>query len=131
MSIAYSGAYSNVVSGTLDMDAQGWTADVEVSTFDSSTTADNGWESTTPALKKVSGSFDFFYNIAKKPTGSGAGLTPGNSVTLTLYVDKNVNSGEILTGTALITKLSLKVKVKDGFIVTASYTSVGSWTLPS
>lgn len=129
MSTAYSGVNSNVQSGSLDMDASGWSADVEVSTFDSTTTADAGWEDTTAATKKVSGSFDFFYNVAKKPTGATANLTPGSIVTLTLYVNKTIS--ESLVGSALILKLSLKEKVKDGFIVTASFTSKGIWTLPS
>ena len=38
--------------------------------------------------------------------------------------------GTTLTGNGLITKLSLKTKVKDGFMVTASFTSKGTWTLP-
>ena len=102
---------------------------MEISTFDSTTTYDAGWESTTASTKRVSGSFDFFYNIAIKPTGATANLTPGNLVVLTLYV--NVAGGDTLTGNGLITKLSLKTKVKDGFMVTASFTSVGAWVLPS
>ena len=129
MSTAYSGVQANVQSGSLDMDAQDWSADVEVSTFDSTTTADAGWEDTTASTKKVTGSFQFFYNPAKKPTGATANLTPGATPVLTLYVNKT--GGDNLTGTALILKLSLKTKVKDGFIVTASFTSKGLWTLPS
>lgn len=131
MSQAYSGVNANVVSGTLDMDAQGWSADVEVSTFDSTTTADSGWEDTTAATKKVSGSFDFFWNPAKKPSGGTANLTPGSTPTLTLYVNKVASVGDTLVGVGLITKLSLKSKVKDGFLLTASFTSKGVWTLPS
>jgi hypothetical protein len=129
MSRAYSGTEANVKSGALDMDAAGWSADVDTSTFDSTTTADAGWEDETVATLKVTGSFDFFYNTAKKPTGSSANLTPGSTPTLTLYV--NETGGDNLTGIALIKKLSLKSKVKDGFMVTASFTSKGIWTLPS
>lgn len=111
------------------MDGMGWSADVEVSTFDSTTTADLGWEDTTGSTKKVSGSFDFLYNPTKKPTGVTAGLTPGGTPVLHLWI---VNpGGDQLTGTALIIKLSLKQKTKEGFIVTASFTSKGVWTLPS
>jgi hypothetical protein len=129
MSQAFSGVQANVQSGTLDMDASGWSADVDTSTFDSTTTADAGWEDTTLATMKVTGSFDFFYNPAKKPTGSTANLTPGMTPTLTLFVNKT--SGDSLVGVGLITKLSLKSKVKDGFMVTASFTSKSAWTLPS
>ena len=131
MSQAYSGAYANVQSGATDMDAQGWNADVEVNTFDSTTTADNGWDDTTSSTKKIGGAFDFFFNPAKKPTGTTANLTPGSIVSLTLYVDKSVDPGDTLTGSALITKLSLKSKVKDGFMCTASWVNKGAWTLPS
>ena len=126
MSQAYSGAYANVQSGATDMDAQGWTADVEVNTFDSTTTADNGWDDTTSSTKKIGGAFDFFFNPAKKPTGTTANLTPGSIVSLTLYVDKSVDPGDTLTGSALITKLSLKSKVKDGFMCTASWVNKGA-----
>lgn len=131
MSAAFSGAYANVVSGTTDMDAQGWTLDPEVNTFDSTTTADLGWDSTTASTSKVGGSFDFFYNPTKKPTGGAAGLTPGSVVTLTLYPNKNTDSGDTFSGSALITKLSLKSKVKDGFMVSASFVNRGAWTYPS
>jgi hypothetical protein len=129
MSQAYSGTKANVKSGSTDMDAGGWSADYEISTFDSTTTADGGWEDETAATQKISGSFDFFYNIAKKPTGSTANLTPGSTPTLTLYV--NTVGGDALVGVALVKKLSLKSKVKDGFMVTASFTSKGVWTVPS
>jgi hypothetical protein len=131
MSAAFSGAYSNVQSGTLDMDTQGWSADPEINTFDSTTTADAGWDDTTGATSKISGSFDFLWNPSKKPSGATAALTPGATPTLTLYVNKLLNPGDILTGKALITKLSLKAKVKDGFTVTVSFTSKGAWVYPS
>lgn len=129
MSAALSGVHANVISGSTDMDASGWSADYEVSTFDSTTTADAGWEDETSATQKLSGSFDFFYNALKKPTGSTANLTPGSTPTLVLWVDNP--GGDSWTGKALIKKLSLKSKVKDGFLVTASWTSKGIWTVPS
>ena len=127
MSIALSGVLGKVVAGATDMDVSGWTLDPEVETFDSTTTADAGWESTTAAAKKISGSFDCFYNTAKKPTGSVAGLTPGNTVTLRL----DATTGESFTGSALITKLSIKSKAKESITVTASFKNVGAWTYPS
>jgi hypothetical protein len=131
MSQAYSGEFANWVSGSTDMDMQSWSVDIEVNTFDSTTTADTGWDDTTPATKKLSGSVDFFYNPSKKPTGATANLTPGSIGTLTLYVNKSLDVGDVLTGNALITKLSFKAKVKDGFLITASYVNKGPWTLPS
>lgn len=131
MSAAISGVNGNVLVGTEDMDVMGWSLDPEVNTFDSTTTADAGWDDTTPSTKKVSGSFDFLYNVLKKPTGATAGLTPGSTPTLTLYIDKVNQSGETYSGRALITKLSLKGKVKEGWIVTASFVNKGSWTFPS
>jgi hypothetical protein len=128
MSTAYSGVESNVQVGATDVDAQGWSADVEVSTFDSTTTADGGWEDMSAATKKLSGSFDIFYNSSKKPFGT-LGLTVGSTVTLTLYVNKT--AGDALSGSALITKMSLKSKIKDGFTVTCSFTNKGVWTLPT
>jgi hypothetical protein len=129
MSAAYSGVQANVYTGSLDLDAMGWSADVENAGFDSTTTADAGWEDETSATSKVSGSFDFFYNPLKKPTGATANLTPGNTAALVLWVNKT--GGDNLSGNARIQKLSLKSKVKDGFIVTATFRSKGAWTLPS
>lgn len=131
MSAAFSGANAMVIVGTENMDASGWTADPEVNTFDSTTTADAGWDDTTASTSKISGTFDFFYNVTKKPTGAAAGLTPGSTPTLNLYPNQSADSGEVFTGMALITKLSLKSKVKDGFMVTASWVSKHAWTFPS
>ncbi len=128
MSQAYSGVEAEAHVGANDLDAQGWTADVEVDTFDSTTTADAGWADTTSATKKVSGTIDFFYNSAKKPFTT-LNMTPGTIIALVLYVNKS--AGDNLAGNGLVTKMSLKTKVKDGFIVTASYVNKGVWTLPS
>ena len=128
---AFSGAYANVVSGSTDMAASGWTLDPEANTFDGTTTADLGWDNNFAATSKASGTFDFFYNPTVRPTGSSAGLTPGLTATLTLYVNKSLYPSETFSGSALITKLSLKSKVKDGFMVTASFVSKGAWTYPS
>jgi hypothetical protein len=129
MSQAFSGVEANVFTGALDMDASGWSADVDSAGFDSTTTADLGWEDETSATMKVSGSFDFFYNPSKTPTGTTANLTPGNTAALVLWVNKTASVN--LSGNARIQKLSLKSKVKDGFMVTATFTSKGAWTLPS
>lgn len=127
MSQAISGVLGIVKSGATDLDVNGWSLDLEVATFDSTTTADGGWEDETGAAKKASGSFDFFYNTTKKPTGATANLVPGATVTLTLQV----TTGETFGGSALIKKLSLKSKVKDGFMVTASFVNKGVWTYPT
>jgi hypothetical protein len=127
MSTAISGVAGKVRSGSTDMDVTGWTLDPEVDTFDSTTTADAGWESTTASAKKIGGSFDFFYNLTKKATGATAGLTPGNTVALA----RDVQSGETFSGQGLITKLSIKSKTKEGITLTASFKNVGPWTYPS
>src|SRR3954471_1912579 len=108
MSIAFSGEKGTVTAGSTDMDVSGWSADMEVNTIDTSTTAEAGWEDAIYGLRKFSGSFDFFYNPAKRPTGSAAGLLPGSTTypTLTLLA----TTGETFTGAAMITKLSFKSK---------------------
>lgn len=116
--------------GANDLDSSGYSIDIEVGTFDSTTTADLGWEDETATTKKVSGSFDFFYNVLKKPTGATINIVPGTTIaSLVLWV---VNpGGDSFSGKALIKKLSLKEKTKEGYTVTASFTSKGVWTLPS
>lgn len=131
MSASISGVNGYVLSGTTNMDVMGWSADPEVNTYDSTTTANAGWDDISASTKKISGSFDFFYNVAKKPTGATANLTPGSTPTLQLYIDEVNEPSEVFTGQAMITKLSLKAKVKDGWIVTASFTGKGAWTFPS
>jgi hypothetical protein len=127
MSTALSGVNGKVLSGAMDMDVTGWNLDHEIDTFDSTTTADAGWEDTTASAQKIAGSFDFFYNLAKKPTGATANLKAGATPTLHLQVQ----SGEECTGVALITKLSLKSKTKEGITITATFKNKGVWTLPS
>jgi len=127
MSSAFSGILGTVKSGAVDIDVEGWSADYEIGEADTTTTADGGWEDSIGCHKKFSGSFDFLYNPAKKPTGASANLTPGSTPTLTLQA----TTGEVFSGVALITKLSLKSKVKDAFRVTASFRNRGPWTCPS
>lgn len=129
MSTAYSGVEGNVLSGATDLDVSGWNAKHSVNTFDSTTTADAGWDDETAATKRIEFSFDFFYNPDKKPTGGAANLSPGSTVSLTLYINKTAD--EKLTGTGLIKDLSFKGKTKDGFLCTASGVNKGPWTLPS
>jgi hypothetical protein len=124
----FSGVLGTVKSGATDMDVQGWSADIEAGVIDSTTTSDGGWESAIGGPLKISGSFVLIYVTTKKPTGATANLTPGSRPTLTLQV----TTGETISGTAFISKLSFKMKVKDGAIVTASFQSGGgAWTLPS
>jgi hypothetical protein len=129
MSAAFSGEAGTVTANAVDMDVTGWSVDVEVNTIDTSTTAEDGWEDAIYGLRKVSGSFDFFYNTSKRPTGASAGLMPGATSYPTLTLQ--LTTGETLSGSAMITKLSIKSAVKDGTTVTASFTSKGAWTLPS
>lgn len=127
MSTAISGVLGTVKSGSTDLDVSGFSFDYEVTTFDSTTTADGGWEDETGAAKKISGSFDFFYNVSKKPTGASVNIVPG--ATPTLYLQ--ATTGEVFSGLGLIKKLSIKSKVKDGVTVTASFVNKGVWTVPS
>lgn len=128
MSQGYSGVDGKVYVGANDADTMGWSADPEANTWDSTTTADGGWDDTNASTKKLSGSFDILYNKAKKPFGT-LGLTQGAIVTLFLYISHT--DGDNLTGSALITKVSIKGKVKEGIILTVSFVSKGIWTLPS
>lgn len=129
MSQGYSGVQANVLIGAVDADAMGWSADVEVNTWDSTTTADGGWDSTSPSTNKLSGTFDILYNTTKPPFGS-LGLTQGTVITaLNLYINKT--AGNFLTGGALITKVSVKAKIKEGIILTCSFVNRGVWTLPT
>lgn len=124
----FSGVLGTVKSGAVDMDVQGWSADIEAAVIDSTTTSDGGWESAIGGPLKITGSFDFFYDTTKVPTGATANLTPGARPTLTLQI----TTGQTISGVAFISKLSYKSKVKDGFIITASFQSGGgAWTLPS
>jgi hypothetical protein len=129
MSTALSGVNANVFTGSTDLDASGWNADYEVSTFDSTTTADLGWHDETAAIQKISGSFDIFYNPTKKPTGAGAGLKPGSTPTLTLWI--NNPGGDSFSGKGLIQKLSIKTKTAEGITVTCSFINKGPWTIPT
>src|SRR5579864_5221095 len=106
MSSALSGVHANVFAGALDLDCGGWQADYETTTFDSTTTADLGWEDETSATLKFSGSFDFFYNVLKKPTAITTNIFPSATPTLTLWV--NNPGGDSFSGKGLIKKLSIK-----------------------
>lgn len=128
MSQGYSGVNAQVHVGANDVDASSWNADVETNTWDSTTTADGGWDDMSSSTSKISGSFDILYNKAKKPFGT-LGLTQGAIVALVLYISSV--DGDNLAGNALITKISPKTKVKEGIILTVSWTGKGSWTLPS
>ena len=129
---AYSGWDGEVHVGTFDAQIAEWDLDFEVKEVDTSTTADAGWESAIGGLKKVSGSFKFMYRAPpNNPTGSAAGLTVGSTPTLTLYINKSLLSTELITGVALITKLSYKNSVEGAAEVTASFRNRGPWTFPS
>ncbi|HXS24478.1 MAG TPA: hypothetical protein VN719_09625 [Gemmatimonadales bacterium] len=134
MSTAYSGKDGKVFSGSTDMDVEGWDADVESPDIDVTTTADAGWEDAIEGPIKVSGTFDFLWNPLKDPFNTVVNLMPGAALlggtypTLKLQIDANNN---YLQGTAKITKLSIKNKVKDAVRFTASFRSKGAWTRPN
>lgn len=126
--VAYSGVEGTVLSGAVNADVTGFTFDAEAVMIDTTSTADAGWEHAIAGPKKVSGSFDFHYNRGKKPFASGGlNLVPGTSVTLSLAL----STGETATGTALISKTSIKSATKEAIKGTSTFQSVGAWTLPS
>jgi hypothetical protein len=131
MSTAYSGVEANVKVAAVDLDVQGWSADVSVSTFDSTTTADGGWDDETSATKRIEWSFDFFYNPSKAPFDPGGlNLVPGTTLTgMALYV--NLTDDVKLTGTGLVKKVTIKTKTKEGVSGTASGVNKGVWVLPT
>ena len=128
MSFAYSGVQGNVFAGATDIDTSGWEFKHTVNTFDSTTTADLGWDDTTGATQRVEGSFTFFYNTAKYPYGT-VGLSPGSTPALKLYINKT--AGSFFSGLGLITGLSFGVKTKEGIPVTASFVNKGPWVMPT
>lgn len=129
MSTNYSGVDGVVEVGSQDAEVSGWSADVSVNTYDSTTTADGGWDDESAATKRVEGTFNFLWKPTAPPTGSTLGLAVGAVVALHLYVSKTDDVE--LTGQALITKLSITSAVKDGVKVAASFVGKGAWTLPS
>lgn len=131
MSYAISGVNSKVLTGTTDMDVIGGTFDVETGEIDTTTTADAGWEDSIDGPKKVSGSFDFFWNPSKSPFSSVQKLTPGASTTVFPTLKLYIDADNFATGTARITKLSKKSTTKEGVIFTATFVSKQTWTLPS
>ena len=131
MSKSYSGADGKVFVGDKDCDVQGWTATPAVNTYDSTTTGDDGWDDTSPATQKLSGSFDVFFNKDKPTTDTGAtglGLRQGAVVALELYLSKTDDVK--LAGNALITQLSIKSATKAGITIAVSFENKGPWLLP-
>lgn len=124
---AYSGVDGIVTANGTDFDVKGWSADVERELWDKSTTAGLGWQGKGYGLKKVTGSFDFFYSATKSPYKSPQSLFSGTDVTLVL----KTGGSDQLSGPAAITKLSHKSDVKDGIMITASFESTDPWTLPT
>lgn len=129
MSTAYSGVEANVKVAATDLDVQGWTADVSANTFDTTTTADGGYDDETAGTKRIEWSFDFFYNKNKPPFGSLALIPGAELANMTFYV--NLTDDIKLQGKGLVKKVSLKTKVKEGFVLTASGVNKGAWTLPT
>ncbi len=129
MSTAISGFKGKVLSGSTDMDVSGYSYEFDNGGFDSTTTADAGWEDTNNGSNKISGSFDYFFNPAKNPWGAVANLAPNSTTypTLKLYCDDD----KFATGLAKITKQSVKSATKEGITMTASFVSKGVWSLPT
>ncbi len=113
--------------GTVDMNIGNWSCDIEVDEIDVSNTGDGGYSNVVPGLKKISGTFEFPYDTDNPPTAAAALCTPGSTPVLKL----TMTTGHVLTGTALITKLSYKSGVNDAVMVTASFRNKGEWDLPS
>jgi hypothetical protein len=124
--MAYSGFEGKVFSGATDMDVSEWSADIEITEIDVTTTAGNGFEQTLTGPTKISGKFTVFYTTEKNPFGVTAGLTPGESVTLHLHT----GGGDELTGLALITKAMIKSAVKEAVSVELNFRNDGPWTYP-
>jgi hypothetical protein len=133
MSYAVSGVDGKVLSGSTDMDVQGYSVDVEVVEIDTTTTADGGWEDAIDGTIKVSGSFEFFWNPTKNPFNSLINLMPGAGALTGIYptLKLNLDGTNYLQGTAKINKLSLKSATKEGKMFTATFRSKGAWTRPS
>lgn len=127
---AFSGVDGVVLAGSggsVDMNISAWSADVEVDEIDVSNTSDAGYANAVAGLKKISGSFDFPWDPANPPTGASAGLSPGGTVSLVL----TLKTGLTMTGSALVTKLSVKSGVNEAVLCTCSFRNKGAWTLPS
>src|SRR6185437_1737742 len=127
--VAYSGVLGTVLSGTTDMDVKSFTATVSAANWDKSTTADAGWTNAGGGLKSVKGSFDCFYNKAKKPFGAVPNLTPGTDPGPTLTL--TCATGDTLTGVAIIDEVSIKSETKDGIMFTCTFQNQGAWVLPT
>lgn len=135
MSKAYSGVSGTVSSNGTDLAVTGFSADVETTEVDTTTTADAGWEDAISSTTKVSGSFDFFWRPDVDPFNSVLGLMPGAqalgiTATYPALVLK-LDTSNSLSGTALITKLSVKSEVKGAKQLTASFRSKGAWVVPT
>ncbi len=128
MSQGYSGVEGNVFVGAVDADTMGWSADLEYATWDSTTTADAGWEDVGLATQKLTGSFDILWNKDKTPT-TGIGLASGSILAMKLYINKSDDVK--LTGNGKITKLSFKGNLKEGRVITCSFVNSGVWVLPA
>jgi hypothetical protein len=128
MSQAYSGVQGNVMAGAIDVDTSGWNLKHTVNTFDSTTTADAGWDDTTASTQRIEGDFTFFYNKLKSPYAVLM-VAPGATPILKLYINKT--DGNFFTGLGQIVGVSYGVKTKEGFVVTANFTNKGPWTMPT
>jgi hypothetical protein len=129
MGKAVTGFDGTVVSGSNDMNVTAFSIDIEAAAINTMNTSDAGWEDEIDGPKKVSGSFDFNYDPTNSPFASVANLLPGSGTYPTLTL--KATTGQVYTGLARVSKLSLKSDVKDAKKFTATFTSKGAWTFPS
>lgn len=137
MSKALSGYGGNVKNDAVDCDVQGWAATFAANTWDSTTTADEGWDHTSTSTRNVKGTFDFLWNPDKQPhvptdeaEDPGLGLYEGAVVPkLKLYVDAGT-AALFYQGGAVITQVAIKSVTKAGITITASFENRGKWYRP-
>jgi hypothetical protein len=124
--MAYSGFEGKVYTGAVDMDVTEWSADIEITEIDITTTADAGFENTLEGPTKISGKFTVFYTATKNPFDAAQSLAPGDTPTLTLHT----GGGDTLSGLALITKVMIKSAVKEAVSIEVNFRNKGVWVLP-
>lgn len=133
LTVAYSGVDGKVISDGTDMDVKQYDVKVADPGFEASTTAGEGWTDKLDALRTVSGSFDFFFNVAKNPFGAVMKwFTRGpNKYPLLIF---QLGGSEVgtpaMSGMAKILEVTVKSVVTEGITFTATFESRGTWTLP-
>ena len=139
---AYSGVEGNIITepgtssggGTIpggDVDMQKWDIKYEVNTFDKTTTADAGWDSTGYATKKVKRFVHVSSTIPPKTRQPFSESIQASFADVKMYINKTYNIFFSASDSSL-TGLSYKsVAVKEGVPVVASFVNNGPWIVPS